>query len=418
MYRWLDERLSLTRFNKKFLRKAFPVHHSFFLGEITMFAFITLVLTGIFLSFNYEPSTRIIKVAGRELPAAYASILYIDSLPFGAVLRSVHHWSANIMIAAAFLHLLRILVTGAYKKPREINWLIGLGLLGVAVVTAFTGYSLPFDAFSVTATQIGYGIGASMPYIGEWISKVIFGGEYPTMHSIPRVYSLHVLWFPLLLMALLGLHMLIMIKQKHTQPAYAKKVAPGKILGVPMMPQQGFMMTILYLLYLAVVFFIAGTWIAHPVEAFGPPTASTPAVKPDWYFLWIYGILQIIPGDFKIALPGDAVINSEFIGGVLIPGLLGLVAVLLPFVDTRKTKQRYLELPTRHPVRTSITFALLAFMLTTTLAGWKEEFGFSNGTLWAIIIIGTLATYIASYLIIIAYWGKPPKGEAGELEEA
>ena len=418
MYRWLDERLSLSRLNKKFLRKAFPVHHSFFLGEITLFAFITLVLTGIFLTFNYEPSTRLIKYLGRELPAAYASILYIDSLPFGAVLRSVHHWSANVMIAAAFLHMLRILVSGAYKKPREINWLLGLALLGLSVVTAFTGYSLPFDAFSVTATRIGYGIGASLPYIGEWVSQLIFGGEYPTLHSIPRVYSLHVLWFPLLLLALIGAHMLIMIKQKHTQPAYAEKVAPGRILGVPMMPQQGFMMGVLFLLYLAVIFFIAGSYIAHPVEAFGPPTASTPAVKPDWYFLWIYGILQIIPGDLKIPLPFGAAINSEFIGGVLVPGLLGIAAVLLPFLDTRRTKQRYMELPTRHPVRTSVTFALIAFLLTTTLAGWKQEFGFSNLQLWTIIVVGTLATYLASYLILVSYWGKAPKGEAGELEEA
>ncbi len=418
MYRWLDERLSLSRLNKKYMRKAFPVHHSFFLGEITMFSFITLVLTGVFLTFNYEPSIRLVKYMGRELPAAYASILYIDSLPFGAVLRSVHHWSANVMIGAAFLHMLRILVSGAYKKPREINWLLGLALLGLSVVTAFTGYSLPFDAFSVTATQIGYGIGASMPYIGEWISQLIFGGEYPTLHSIPRVYSLHVLWFPLLLLALIGAHMLIMLKQKHTQPVYAEKVAPGKILGVPMMPQQGFMMGVLFLLYLAVVFFIGGSWIAHPVEAFGPPTASTPAVKPDWYFLWIYGILQIIPGDLKIPLPFGAAMNSEFIGGVLVPGLLGIAAVLLPFLDVRKTKQRYMELPTRHPVRTSVTFALLTFMLTTSLAGWKEEFGFSNGQLWTIIIVGTLATFLVSYLIITSYWGQAPKGEAGELEEA
>ncbi len=128
MYQWLDERLDITRFNNKVLRKAFPVHHTFFLGEITLFAFVVLILTGIFLTFNYEPSTRLIKVAGYTDPvqAAYASILYIDSLPFGAVIRSMHHWSAHIMIAAAFLHLLRILLSGAYKKPRELNWIIGM----------------------------------------------------------------------------------------------------------------------------------------------------------------------------------------------------------------------------------------------------------------------------------------------------
>lgn len=409
MYRWFDERLNLTRFNKKFLNKAFAVHHSYFIGEIALFAFVTLVITGIFLTFNYEPSIRMVKVAGKSLPAAYASVLYIDSLPFGAVLRSVHHWSASIMIASAFIHLLRILISGAYKRPREINWFIGLLLLVLAILTSFTGYSLPFDAFSATATGIGYGIGTSIPYIGEWVSQVIFGGEFPTVHSIPRVYSLHVLWFPLLLMATLGLHMLVMVKQKHTQPTYAKKVAPGRILGVPLMPQQAYMSTILFLLYLAVVFFIAGTWIAHPIQIYGPPTASTPPVKPDWYLIWVYGILQIIPGDLKIPLPFGAVMNSEFIGSILVPGVLGLAAILLPFLDTRRTKMRYMELPTRHPVRTAVTFALLAFLVTTTLAGWKAELGLSAGQLWTIILGGSLLTYVVVYYAIILIWGRPPK---------
>ena len=409
MYRWFDERLNLTRFNKKFLNKAFAVHHSYFIGEIALFAFVTLVITGIFLTFNYEPSIRMVKVAGKSLPAAYASVLYIDSLPFGAVMRSVHHWSASIMIASAFIHLLRILISGAYKRPREINWFIGLLLLVLAILTSFTGYSLPFDAFSATATGIGYGIGTSIPYIGEWVSQVIFGGEFPTVHSIPRVYSLHVLWFPLLLMATLGLHMLVMVKQKHTQPTYAKKVAPGRILGVPLMPQQAYMSTILFLLYLAVVFFIAGTWIAHPIQIYGPPTASTPPVKPDWYLIWVYGILQIIPGDLKIPLPFGAVMNSEFIGSILVPGVLGLAAILLPFLDTRRTKMRYMELPTRHPVRTAVTFALLAFLVTTTLAGWKAELGLSAGQLWAIILGGSLLTYVVVYYAIILIWGRPPK---------
>lgn len=143
MYKWLDERLDLQRLNSKLFRKAFPVHHTFFLGEITLFAFVVLVLTGVFLTLNYEPSIREVTTPdGQKLPAAYASILYIDSLPFGAVIRSLHHWSAHIMIAAAFLHMIRIHLSGAYKKPRELNWLVGIGLLVLAIVTAFTGYAL------------------------------------------------------------------------------------------------------------------------------------------------------------------------------------------------------------------------------------------------------------------------------------
>ena len=409
MYRWLNERLDLDRVNKKYLSKAFAVHHSYFIGEIALFAFITLVITGIFLSFNFEPSIRMVKVAGKNVPAAYASVLYIDSLPFGAILRSVHHWSASIMVASAFLHLLRILISGAYKRPREINWFIGLILLVLTIATAFTGYSLPYDAFSATATGIGYGIAGSVPYIGEWVGQVVFGGEFPTYHSIPRVYSLHVLWLPLILMAILAAHMLVMVKQKHTQPAYAKKVAPGRILGVPLMPQQAYMSTILFLLYLAVVFFIGATYIAHPIEVFGPPTATTPAVKPDWYLTWIYGILLIIPGDLKIPLPFGAVMNSEFIGSMLIPGILGLAAILLPFLDTRATKMRYMELPTRHPVRTAGTFALLAFLITTTMAGWKQELGISAGMFWVIILGSMLISYLVVYYGIILIWGRPSK---------
>lgn len=350
MYRWLDERLDLRGLYHKVLRKAFPVHHSFFLGEITLFAFVVLVLTGVFLTLNYEPSIREVRLAdGRTVPAAYASVLYIDSLPFGAVIRSLHHWSAHVMIAAAFLHMLRILLSGAYKKPRELNYLVGLGLLGLTVVTAFTGYALPYDNYAVTATRIGYGIAHSIPWIGGALADLMFAGEFPgSEKSIPRLFSLHVLWLPLGLMALIGLHLAIMIKQKHTQPRYAERVAPGKILGVPMYPQQMVMMLILFALYVGILTIIAGAFLAHPVEAFGPPTPQTPQVKPDWYFLWLYGLLQIIPSSWEFRLFG-ATIGPEFIGGVVVPGILGLVAVLLPFVDTRKDKMRYMELPRSTP---------------------------------------------------------------------
>jgi len=419
MYKWLDERLDLTSLYQKVLRKAFPVHHSFFLGEITLFAFVVLVLTGVFLTLNYEPSIREVKLPdGRTVPAAYASILYIDSLPFGAVIRSLHHWSAHAMIAAAFLHMLRILLTGAFKKPRELNYLVGLALLGLAVVTAFTGYALPYDNYAVTATRIGYGIAASIPWVGGTIAEVMFGGEFPgSERSIPRLYSLHVLWLPLLLMALIGLHLAIMIKQKHTQPRYAERVAPGKILGVPMYPQQMVMMGILFALYVGIMTMIAGAFLAHPVEAFGPPTPNTPAVKPDWYFLWLYGLLQIIPAGWQFQLFG-ATVGPEFIGGVLIPGILGIVALLLPFVDTRRDKMRYMELPSEHPVRTSAILALLVFFLMSTLAGYKIDFQQqgsllgNNAVLWTLVLGGPLLTFFLAYTLMRIFYGKKEEEKA------
>lgn len=416
MYQWLDERLDISRLNAKLFRKAFPVHHSYFLGEITLFAFITLILTGIFLTLNYEPSIRPVKLAdGTDAPAAYASILYIDSLPFGAVLRSMHHWSAHIMIAAAFLHMIRIHVTGSYKKPREINWLIGIVLLVLAVITAFTGYALPFDNYALTATGIGYHIGEAAPFIGKLSSSILFAGELEATNTqtVPRLFSIHVLWLPLIILSLVGAHLGIMVKQKHTQPKYAEKVAPGKILGVPAVPQQGVMSAVLFLVYIAVVAFIAGAFIAHPVEAFGPPSPSTPAVKPDWYFMWIYGILQILP-QFEFKILGQTV-GPQMVGGVLLPTIFIVGAMALPFIDTAKYKMRYLELPSQHPFRTSFVVGLLMFYIMATLAGYKIDFLNANPNLsanaliaglWVLLIFAPILTGVACYVLMKAVYSK------------
>lgn len=415
MYQWLDERLDISRLNNKLLRKAFPVHHTFFLGEITLFAFVVLILTGIFLTLNYEPSTRLIKVDGYTDPvqAAYASILYIDSLPFGAVIRSTHHWSAHIMIFAAFLHLLRILLSGAYKKPRELNWILGILMLALTIVVAFTGYALPYDNYAVTATRIGHGIAQSLPWIGTAVAQIMFGGDFPgSDRTLPRLFSLHVLWLPLALLGLVGAHLAIMVKQKHTQPRYAEKVAPGKILGVPAFPQQATMAGVLFLVYVAVVTFIAGAFLAHPVEAFGPLSANTPAVKPDWYFLWIYGLLKIIPSNFVFTIPlfNGGRFGPEFWGGVVIPSILLVGAMLIPFFSVTKNgeKQRYLELPSQKPVRTSLTIAGLMFLIVTTLTGYIGDTGMewlTIGRAWLLIVIVPVVTYFVSYAIMRAVWG-------------
>ena len=415
MYQWLDERLDLTRLNNKLFRKVFPVHHTFFLGEITLFAFIVLVLTGVFLTLTYEPSTRLVKVEGYPDPvqAAYASILYIDSLPFGAVIRSVHHWSAHIMIAAAFLHLLRILLSGAYKKPRELNWIIGILMLVTSIVIAFLGYALPYDNYAITATRIGHGIAESVPWVGVAVAQIMFGGDFPgSEHNIPRLSSLHVLGLPLALMGLIGAHLLLMVKQKHTQPKYAEKVAPGKILGVPALPQQGMMSGVLFLVYVAVVFLIAGGFLAHPVEAYGPLSANTPNVKPDWYFLWIYGLLKIIPSSFEFTIPlfGGGKFGPEFWGGVVIPSILLVGAMLIPFFSFTEgnVKQRYLELPSRHPRRTSLTIAGLMFLIMSTMAGYIGDTGMewlTIGRAWLLIILVPIVTYFVSFWIMRAIWG-------------
>ncbi len=381
---WWNERIDLSGLKQKVLRKPFPVHHSFFLGEISLFCFLSLIITGVFLALNYEASGRAITTGGQSATVAYASVLYIDSLPFGKVIRSAHHWSAHLFIAASILHLLRHLLTGSYKKPREINWLLGLALLGLAVMTAFTGYALPDDAFAVTATSIGYGMASALPWGGPWIADVLFGGHYPTVRSLPRLFAVHIFMLPLLLLALAALHLMLVMKQLHTQPAYAERVSPGKMLGVPMIPSQAAMMTVLFLITLAVVFGLAGIFDVHPITAFGPPTASTPSVKPDWYFLWIYGILEIIPSSWHFEFL-DGHFGPEFFGGILIPSLIFLAAVLLPFIDTRRSGLRYVEQPSRHPLRTGVTAGILSFFAVATLAGYHSSLHISVAWIWCLL---------------------------------
>ncbi len=218
IFKWLDERLELRKFKEKFLSKTFPTHPTFLLGETALFSFVTLVATGIFLGFLYEPSTTMVSLFGAMVPAAYASVVRIDLLPMGLIIRRIHHWSAMIMIAAILAHLLRVYFTASYRKPREINWLVGLSLWGTAMIAAFTGYLLPYSQFSVTATSIAYYMAKSMPWIGDWMSRLLFAGDFPSDGTVPRFFFMHVMLIPAALIGLISLHMLILIKQKHTEP--------------------------------------------------------------------------------------------------------------------------------------------------------------------------------------------------------
>jgi cytochrome b-561 len=403
MLKWLNERLPLKPFYDKFLGKAFPVHHTFYLGEITLMAFVMLVATGAFLSINYEPSTRPVMTDGVELPAAYLSIQFIDSLPFGKVIRSIHHWSAHIMVAAAFLHLLRILLTGSYKKPRELNWVIGILLLALAVVASFTGYALPFDAFSAAAAKIGYQIAVSIPLIGAWLADVVFGGPFPTELSLPRLNALHILWIPLVIAVLIVAHLGIMFLQKHTQPTYAKKIAPGKILGVPFWPHQALVMAVVFSIIVGFTAILASQFIAHPVEAFGPPTAETVEMKPDWFLIWVYGLLQMIPAGWGFSFLGIKV-GPQFLG-LVVPILVVVFGLVFPWIDASRQKVPYMEMPSRNPWRTGAALGVVAFFLVTTLAGYKEDLGLSIPFLWFLTIVVPLAVTAVTALLIRTFVG-------------
>lgn len=413
MTQWLDERLNISRLNDKFLRKAFPVHHSYFLGEITLFCLIILIVTGIFLALFYEPSQQLVAnpldPKGAHVPAAYASVLQINALPYGDMLRRIHHWSANIMMGAAVIHMMRIYFTGSYKKPREINWWIGVLLLVFTALTALTGYSLPFDNYAYTTLKVIYGIAGSIPWVGQYIAQLAFAGQFPGERLIPRMYGYHIMLLPGALLGLTAAHMLIMIKQKHTQPGYAKRLAYKKIVGVPLLTQQSYLMIMLGLLLLGIIMLFSAYIPVHPVEHYGPPSNQTPPIKPDWYFLWIFGILAILPSTLEFTILGGT-FNSEFLGGVLGAGLVVLLFLAAPLLDRTSGKEMhyYSENPTDHPVRLGIGIAVTALLLVWSVAGYKPELVGSglltnenaNPFFWIASLIVPVLAYFATLGIV------------------
>ncbi len=399
---WLEERLGLERFRAKYLGKPFPVHSTFFLGEIALFCFVVLVGSGMYLALFYEPSAASTTGGNGPMPQAYASVIAIDATPFGALVRRMHHWAAQLMIASIVLHLLRVYFTGSYRRPREVNWIVGLILLGATIGTSFAGYLLPYDQFSVTATAIGYGIARSVPWVGPALADYGFAGQFPSPSSVPRFYAYHVVWAPLVLSALIALHLVILLKQKHTEPASVKAARKPEdahlIEGVPLWPQQTSLMAVLMLVVIAVTALLSAFLPVHPSEYYGPPQPITPEVKPDWYLLWVYGALRLIPGQFSFRFLG-ATIGSEAIGAMLVPGILTLAIVLTPWLDRAGSITHFAESPAASPRRLAFGLAAVTLFLALSLAGFGAELGLSVPVLWVIVLASPLLIGWGSYLL-------------------
>jgi cytochrome b-561 len=362
----------------------------------------------------YEPSTTMVELDGKDVPAAYASVERINQVPFGLIIRRVHHWAAHIMIASIILHLLRVFFGGVYKKPREINWVVGMFLLIFTVLATFAGYLLPFDEFSVTASGIGYEIARSVPWIGPWVADLVFAGRFPAPGTIPRFYSFHVMLVPWVLGLLIGAHLLILLKQKHSSPSAGRgRAGAGRLLGVPLWPQQAVMMAELFLLLVGGLFIISALFPVHPTGYYGPPRPGTPQVKPEWYFLWVFGALKLIPGWMEFELLG-ARINPESLGGVIFPGLVILLLFLLPFIDRAKEPKHYMDTPLTAPKRAAVGAGMLALFLVLTAAGYQEELRIPLGLLRAALLLVPLVAGFAAYggLALAARLSR-----VGELEE-
>jgi cytochrome b-561 len=422
-YDWADSRLDLDDASD-YLGKAFPAEDSFLLGEVALFCFLVLVSTGVFLGFFFEPSTTAVEYEGsvaqyqgEELPAAFKSVLNITyDVPFGMLIRRMHHWAAHLFVASMALHMLRVFFTGAYRNPREPNWLVGTGLAGMSMFAAYTGYALPFDEFAATAVGIGYNVAKSIPVVGDPLAQIVFGGSFPSSATIPRLFFLHVLVIPTVIAGLIGLHMLILVKQKHTEaqrdadvvgpepPSASADAATTDasatasdggasgdgtptasdggtatvvdrdddtvVVGLPAFPNQAAVSAVVFFLTMAVLSLLAGFLPVHNIAEYGPQDpASTPSlIMPDWFLMWGYGFLKLTPSWLSFDVLGVHV-SSEFVGGLLLPGLVFAAVAVWPFVDREPEPVHFTANPLERPFPTAVGIAGVTFVMVASIAG-------------------------------------------------
>jgi ubiquinol-cytochrome c reductase cytochrome b subunit len=380
---WFDERTGFARYARTGLRKVFPDHWSFLLGEVALFCFIILIATGTFLVFFYTPDARPVTydgsyelLQGVQVSAAYASVLEISfDVPAGLLMRQVHHWTALVFIGVIAVHMMRVFFTGAFRRPRELNWLVGVGMLLLALAVGFTGYSLPDDQLSGTGMRIAYGAAMSIPFVGPNLAFLVFGGEFPTEIVISRFFALHIFLLPLLLIGGVTFHVLLVWVQKHT--SYKGTGATEETVAGPRFwPVQVFRSVGLFFLTAALLAGIAGTFQINPVWSYGPfvPHIATVPAQPDWYVGWLEGALRLgLP--FEPTVLGIT-IPSPFIPGVLLPGLLFGIIALWPWIEAAVTRDRrphhLLDWPWEAAGRTATGVAVLSFFLVQTIAGAND----------------------------------------------
>ncbi len=411
---WFDERLGIAKFTRKSLNKIFPDHWSFMLGEIAMYSFVILLFTGVFLTLFFVPSSKDVvyngayaPLRGTKVSEAFASTLNISfSVRAGLVMRQMHHWAANVFIAAIVVHVCRIFFTGAFRKPREINWLVGTGLLVLAIVNGFLGYSLPDDLISGTGIRIAFSIVLSVPVVGSYLAFLLFGGNFPGDSIIPRFYSLHILIIPALIVGLLTAHLAIMWHQKHTQ-FKGKGKTDRNVVGVAMWPAYAFQAGGFFFVTAAVIAILGGLVQINPIWLYGQyvPYLVSYAVQPDWYMGWLDGALRLMPS-WEVQAFGHMIPNV-FFPSVLLPGITFTLLGAWPFIEKKITKDNsehnLLDNPRDVPWRTSVGVGLLTFYVVLFFASSTDvlanSFSLSlNFVLWAFRILLFVVPPIAAYI--------------------
>src|SRR3954453_11383352 len=380
----IDDRLILSGWVRRTMNKVYPDHWSFLLGEIALYSFLILLLSGTYLTFFFDASMKEVVYNGSyaplrnvEMSAAYNSALELSfDVRGGLFMRQLHHWAALLFVASIVVHLLRIFFTGAFRRPRETNWLIGVVLLVLSLLMGVTGYSLPDDLLSGTGLRIISAILLSIPVVGTWVHFAVFNGDYVGENIIGRFYIAHVLLFPAILLGLIAVHLLILVKQKHTQFA-----GPGRtehnVVGNRLFPTFAVKATGLIFIVFGVIALLAGLVQINPVWLWGPynPSQVSAASQPDWYIMFLDGSTRLFPA-WDINLPGSYTIPALFWPTVVIAGAMFTLLALYPMIERKLTRDtashHLLQRPRDVPVRTSLGVMGLTFYVWLMMSGGND----------------------------------------------
>ena len=417
----LDQRYHPAAGMRKQFNKVFPTHWSFMLGEIALYSFIILLLSGTYLGLFFDPSMQEVTYSGvfdnlRGLPMsrAYESALEISfDVRGGLFVRQIHHWAALLFVASMFVHMFRTYFTGAFRKPRETNWVIGILLILMGFMEGFTGYSLPDDLLSGTGLRIMSGFVMSIPVMGTWVNYLIFGAEFPGHELIPRLYIVHVLLLPGILLALIAVHVGLVWYQKHTQfpgPGRTEK----NVVGVRILPAFAAKGGAFFAVTVGVIAIMAGIFQINPIWNFGPynPAHISAGSQPDWYVLFTEGMLRIFP-PWEIDIAHTYLIPPAFWASPLFLPLIHGVAAMYPWIERKFTKDNaihnLLQRPRDVPVRTSLGVMAITFYVWLVALGSNDiiadKFNISlNATTWAgrigILLLPPLAYWVTYRMCI------------------
>jgi ubiquinol-cytochrome c reductase cytochrome b subunit len=382
--KWLDDRIGVAGLGRPFLRKVFPDHWSFLLGEIALYSFIVLILSGIFLTIWFKPSMAEIEyegtyelMRGLHMSEAYASTLGLSfDIRGGLLLRQMHHWAAAVFVAAMLAHSLRIFFTGAFRKPREINWLIGVAMLTLGIINGFTGYSLPDDLLSGTGLRFVDGLIRSIPVIGTWAEFFTFAGEFPGELIIPRLYMLHILLIPALLLGLIAAHLALVVYHKHTQYPGPGRIQ-GNVVGYPVFPVYAAKAGGFFLIVFGVLTLMGAMMQINPVWVVGPynPAEVSAGSQPDWYMGFVEGGIRLMPNwewhigsttwSWNVAIPGLGLMGLFF-------GLMAIYPFVEAWVTGDKREHHVLDRPRNAPTRTAFGVAAITGYALLTIAGGND----------------------------------------------